>query len=421
MPSDFVDSTHDAKLKRDLARLAPFLPGKNDRNKAESLARWSREFSSPQRFFAQQLIDRARKFERAGSLPASADDLWSGDSEEPKAPLGKPAGAAAPAPTSAGPSVVEVNGADLQACVERVLAPGLEAIKGQLDVSAQARQDAFNRLAAKSIAEQVLAAALDALEKRKPREVNISVVQGDAIRTVEGLKHKRLADAMSVVAAGIPLLLVGPAGSGKSTAGEQIAQAFGTSFYLQGAASGTHEYLGYKDGSGTYHSTPFRQAFEHGGLFMAEELDSGSADVPLILNAGLANGHMAFPDSVNPVPKHKEFRIIANANTYGNGADRIYVGRTQLDGATIDRFAFLDWNYDEDLERACSTNADWTTYVQRVRAAVQAEKARIIVSPRASINGGKLLAQGLPRATVCEMVLWKGVDGELRKRVEARI
>jgi cobaltochelatase CobS len=416
--TDFVDSTHDAELKRDLARLTPFLPGTNDRNKAASLARWPREFSSPQRFFAKQLIDRASKFQRAGSLPASADSLWDDDSASaPQAPLGK----AASAPASSGPSVVEVNGADLQACVERVLAPGLEAIKSQLDASAQARQDTFNRVAAKAIAEQVLRAALEELEKRKPREVNISVARDDVTRSVEGLKHKRLADAMAVVAAGIPLLLVGPAGSGKSTAGEQIAQAFGTSFYLQGAASGTHEYLGYKDGGGTYHSTPFRQAFEHGGLFMAEELDSGSADVPLILNAGLANGHMAFPDSVNPVPKHKEFRIIANANTYGNGADRIYVGRTQLDGATIDRFAFLDWNYDEDLERACANNADWTTYVQRVRAAVLAEKARIIVSPRASINGGKLLAQGLPRAVVCDMVLWKGVDSELRKRVEARV
>lgn len=406
--ADFTDSTMDSELKAQLASLAPFLPSANDRAKAESLARWSREFSSPQRFFAKQLIDRAKKFEKAGSLPASADELWSSDD-----------GAVPQANGST--SVVEVNGADLQACVERVLAPGLAAIKDQLDEAAQRRQDTFNRVAAKAIAEQVLAAALEALEKRKPREVNISVAQGDVTRSVEGLKHKRLADAMSVVAAGIPLLLVGPAGSGKSTAGEQIAQAFGSQFYLQGAASGTHEYLGYKDGGGTYHSTPFRQAFEHGGLFMAEELDSGSADVPLILNAGLANGHMAFPDSVSPVPKHSEFRIIANANTYGNGADRIYVGRTQLDGATIDRFAFLDWNYDEDLETACANNVEWTKYVQRVRAAVAAEKARIIVSPRASINGGKLLAQGLPRAIVCDMVLWKGVDAELRKRVEARV
>jgi cobaltochelatase CobS len=41
--------------------------------------------------------------------------------------------------------------------------------------------------------------------------------------------------------------------------------------------------------------------------------------------------------------------IVATANTFGTGADRVYVGSLQIDGATLDRFAFLEWPYDEGL------------------------------------------------------------------------
>lgn len=260
----------------------------------------------------------------------------------------------------------------------------------------------------------ILRAELPSLIPTTKLEIKIA----DATHVLEKPRHKLMTTALNVVSQNIPLLLVGPAGGGKSTAGEQIAECLSLPFYLQGAASGTHEYIGYKDGAGQYHTTPFRKAFEEGGLFMAEELDSGSPDVPLILNAGLANGHMAFPDSPVPIKRHSDFRIIANANTYGNGADRIYVGRTQLDGATIDRFAFIDWNYDEDLERQLVANGNWLARVHSLRASAMREKARIIISPRASINGAKLLAAGIDQPTVETMTIWKGCETELRRRIE---
>ena len=400
-------------IKANLRDMAQFLPSRSDRKAAESLSRWSRDFTPAQIHFAQTLLQRAQKFRASGPGASISDDIFS---EEPVA-APAPNGTSAPAATQ----FVEVHADDLADAVKRVVEPGLQAIAQQVDERAEARQSAFNRGAAKSIAQQVLEQAMLELERRKPREVIVRVASDAGTRIVEGHKHKTLADALTIVACGIPCMMVGPAGSGKSTAGEQIAQALGLAFYLQPAASGTHEYLGYKDGNGMYHSTPFRQAFEHGGVFMGEEMDSGSADVPLVVNAGLANGFMAFPDRVEPVRKHVDFRMIANANTYGQGADRVYVGRTQLDGATIDRFAFLDWDYDEALEMRIAPNVAWTERVQRIRAAVVAERARIIVSPRASINGGKLLAQGMPRERVEELVVWKGVDSELRKRIVARI
>lgn len=234
-------------------------------------------------------------------------------------------------------------------------------------------------------------------------------------------RHKIFEQTLQAVAQNIPVILCGPAGAGKSTLAEQVAEALELEFYIQGAATGTHEYLGFVDGAGQYHTTAFRQAFEFGGLFCADELDSGDAAVPLTLNAALANGHMGFPDSPKPIKRHPNFRMIGTTNTFGNGADRVYVGRTQLDGATINRFAFLTMDYDNALESIIAGNDAWVARVQKLRAAAREEKGcRIIISPRASIFGARMLAAGWTRFQCEEAFIWAGVDGELRRRIETR-
>lgn len=55
----------------------------------------------------------------------------------------------------------------------------------------------------------------------------------------------------------------------------------------------------------------------------------------------MANNVCAFPDKM--VKKHKDFIVCASGNTYGTGADRKYVGRLEIDAATLDRFAFAAW------------------------------------------------------------------------------
>lgn len=235
------------------------------------------------------------------------------------------------------------------------------------------------------------------------------------------MRHGLTETALQIVAQNIPLCLVGPAGSGKTTACEQIAAALGLPFYMDGAPSGSHVYTGFVDAHGRYQTTPFRQAFEHGGVYLADELD-GATDpgAPLVLNAALANGHMPFPDGADPIKRHPDFRMIAACNTYGAGADRVYVGRTQLDGATLDRFAFLDWPYDATIEAAMCPNADWLRTVQKVRDAVSELGIRHVVSPRASAMGAKLLAAGVDRATVLAVALWKGLSRADIERISSR-
>lgn len=234
-------------------------------------------------------------------------------------------------------------------------------------------------------------------------------------------RHFLFPDILTTVNANIPTALIGPAGSGKSTVVEQIAEALELKYYLQNAVTGVHELAGYLDAHGKYNTTTFREAFSKGGVFFIDEVDTSDPGALKWLNSALANGHAMFPDLPDPVNRHPKFRAVMAANTFGTGADRMYVGANQLDASTLDRFVFFDFGYDEKLETALSGNIDWATRVQELRLAASIEKARIVISPRASIHGAKLLGLGWKQELVEERVIWKGIDPELKKRILDRV
>src|SRR5665213_1628561 len=113
------------------------------------------------------------------------------------------------------------------------------------------------------------------------------------------------------------------------------------------------------------------------------------------------------------VRRHADTRVIASANTWGHGASDNYVGRLKLDGAFLDRFAAkLTWNVDEKLELALAGNADWVKRVQAIRGHVAAKGLRVLVTPRASIFGARMLAAGLDQVTVEQLVLRNGMSND---------
>lgn len=243
------------------------------------------------------------------------------------------------------------------------------------------------------------------------------------VRSLDGHKHPRfsalLKAATSRMANGYApnVWIAGPAGSGKTHGGHMLADSLGASFHLNGAISMPHELLGFIDAGGKYHGTPFRQAYEFGGVYMFDEVDGSDNAALLALNAALANGHCAFPDA--SVVRHKDCIILASANTWGLGATAEYVGRTKIDAAFMSRFPVrLAWDYDVALEIAISGNA---TFARRVIAARERAKAaglKVLIDPRASQAGAALIANGMSETEAADFTYLANLTTEQRRIVE---
>jgi hypothetical protein len=265
-----------------------------------------------------------------------------------------------------------------------------------------------------------------------------------AVREAGGAEdqHKSFEALLRVVQARVPAYLVGPAGSGKSTAAKKVAESLGLPFYSKSVCLQSSEtsLMGYMDANGNYVRSQLREAFENGGVFLLDEIDAGSPHVLVVLNSLLANGVCAFPDGM--VTAHPDFRLIAGANTFGTGASREFAGRQQLDAATLDRFAFVVWSYDKHLERlaaglpggrrekseyalneqagsedSIARREKWIARVWQVREAADRHSVRHCVSPRASIYGGALLDAGLAWESVESMLLRKGLADDVWRRI----
>lgn len=231
--------------------------------------------------------------------------------------------------------------------------------------------------------------------------------------------------------------MYGEAGSGKSTAGEQVAQQLDTPFrsISFGPGSSKADLMGYRDATGEYHSTGYREVYENGGVFLFDEIDNANPAVVTMLNNGIANKHGEFPDGY--VPKHPDARFIASANTIGKGATADYVGRSPIDAATIDRFAFIRMDTSEDLEEALvlgvdvqqqeavdiaeggvPDNMEWLVTVRAFRGAAAEIGIRAIIGQRASLYGKSLIEQGVGRHWLQEMLIYKGMKDSDRQKLQ---
>lgn len=225
------------------------------------------------------------------------------------------------------------------------------------------------------------------------------------------IKHKNFSDVLMAVNVSSDIerskvLMVGPAGSGKTMIAEEVAATLSLPFYFNGPIQSEFKLTGYKDAMGRYHRTPFRDAFENGGVYLFDELDACSPQVLVSFNTALSNKICDFPDGL--VKQHSNFVCLAAANTTGTGADVVYAGRERQDGATLDRFVIIEITYDQQLEFALARNDDWVRYVQRARGLMSTIEPRNIISMRASIEGARLLAKGADRLKVEHWVLWRG-------------
>jgi len=224
-----------------------------------------------------------------------------------------------------------------------------------------------------------------------------------------GVRHTKLELLLKVMSTRQPALIVGPAGTGKTHAAWQVSEAFSVPFFSMsvGAQTSKTDLVGYMSPMGRYMTTAFRDAYEGGGLFLMDEIDAGNPNVLIIVNQALAAKQAPFPDGM--VDRHDDFMFVATANTFGLGANRQYVGRNQLDAATLDRFITVEWPVDEQLEgMLVSRYTDgerWHRVVKAVRSHADNAGVRVVVSPRMTIRGAMLLDLGIEIRSVIEMAM----------------
>lgn len=170
------------------------------------------------------------------------------------------------------------------------------------------------------------------------------------------------------------ILLVGPAGCGKSHVSKLVADSLGLRFGAVNCTSGMSEthLLGrgtpnITDGKTRFQTTDFLRCYEEGGVFLMDEIDGADPNLLLAFNTATSNDYCNVPNrATKPIAvRHEDFILIATANTYGRGANRMYAGRNQLDEATLDRFRIgtVEMSFDAGIESSFKLEDDglaWT-------------------------------------------------------------
>lgn len=302
------------------------------------------------------------------------------------------------------PTVAQVDEDRIREIAQDVISEKVDAVTAAVADAVKANAMTMEQ------AQAMVDAAID------KRAVRITVTPLDAPEYKIENAHANMAWAVALAEQGENLYLYGPPGSGKSTAAEMFADARGLRFEYVSLSEMSMPSLIF--GAPTVHGevtrTAFRDCVEFGGVMAIDELDNSHPNFITSLNAGIAGPWVAFPDV--KVRKHKDFYLWASGNTDMRGTDPAYPERRAKGAATLDRFAYVPWPIDGDLERRVALGwnpqaGPWITWVQAVRAWAATNDRKLVLSPRATFAIAKALKTGaLSREQMLHSSAFKGID-----------
>lgn len=348
-------------------------------------------------------------------------------SETPQAPT-QPTQPQAPA---------QISARDIERAVETLTTPKVNSIRRDITNTIDTELRNFKNnatLIAKSAAEdaiksaglgdkltqEIITLATDAatkfVESITPTRIEIKTPTGEIRDLGTDIRHQSFEEIFRWLISGSHVYIVGPKGTGKTHMGTQLRDALRAAFsrpdydvFFIDQSLTKYDVKGFVSPVGDYIETQVYKCVKVGGLLFIDEGDMWAAAALGALNSILANQLGAFPNGTIEV--HKDFRCVLAANTYGQGTTREYVGRNPLDAASLDRFSFVNVDYDRDMELKLYGKSAWLEYIWRVRdACKQLKKENLVPSMRAISTGLAGLSAGLTIDQVCNARLWKGSD-----------
>jgi len=272
---------------------------------------------------------------------------------------------------------------------------------------------------AESVSDRMIAQVVDQLEAEgrlgSTGHVMRIQINDRPVKEVAGRLPKFFPQLLKLAQCNVPAFLVGPAGCGKTTAAEKLAEVLDVPFTRVSLSAGVDEGIlqGWllpvgDSGRFSYVPAPMVTAYETGGVVLLDELDSADANMLIILSAVLDNSawHIPLRYEQPAVVKHPRAYFMAAANTYGHGQNMQFCGANQLDERTLSRLrqGQISCDYDSDLEIE-QFDAGIVEYGHMLRARCRAipQFKRDISTRDIALNNDKVVtcdATGRPLYTV---------------------
>lgn len=226
-------------------------------------------------------------------------------------------------------------------------------------------------------------------------------------------EHEKMNACMNVVnVAGRPLLMTGPAGSGKSYTASKVAEACGaTAFYTQSKVSFETELKGYMDAYGNYVATALYNAIKRadGGektAYFLDEIFAGDTSCLTVINDLLSDGKMSFPNG--ETFSAENLIIMAADNTSGNGATNSYNTRNKADKSFLNRFGCVHIDYDKRIEeKMANGDRELLAFIRAIRDAAEHVDIDLVCSYRTIDSMAKYAAAGISAAEAVETFVYQ--------------
>lgn len=227
------------------------------------------------------------------------------------------------------------------------------------------------------------------------------------------LRHKSFEQVYRLIKHNIPVILIGPAGSGKSVLAAQVAKELDKKMVCVRRNDFTFAKYELDPKLSRNYYTPLYWAYKEGNFFLLD--DACKNDLSLLASVGslISSDFLGWVD--DPSEKHdnyKNFRFMAALTTdyclHGSSMAKIINDANYKD---IDNFAIVEVDYDQELERKLfgdnSFTDFWLDFIWELRE--HSQEYGYTFSTRMLAHAIKLYRAGFKTEDVLRTVILKGV------------